>query len=879
MNKQQYIIGLENDIASLLKEYLLSNYKNQIFAWKLNASFNKTYKEDYLWNRALFLATSSCLLLQNDGDNKIAIKGLKESAEIYESLSELPEISEKYDQCHLVLLSALCYDLSGYQANGYCVASRLSKYLLETENNKIDLETENNIIKQITLILLKKIPYAYFELNTHNNNVDLGFAFFKKAMRKWYEYILKLREGDFIFELDNVYKYYLNKGNTYLSHLIFLLKTRILLFTERSIWGVLRENDIVENNSYWRKYVKLLAQDFYTNNAIKEIDERKSIFEFWTSQLRAIEGGLIELDENFVVQMPTSAGKTFIAELAILKNLINHPEKKCIYVAPFRALTSEKEIELGKYLSKLGFSVSSLSGSYEVDEFQNVLLSEADIIIATPEKIDLLLRKNPEFFTKISFVVVDEGHIIGDISVRATLLEFLIIRLKIKIPDLKTLFISAVMPSENANEYALWLSGKENNVLRSLMFRDSNTYEEWKPTRKLIGSFVWEGNNGKIIFKDILTEDEDTKIKQEAFIPYYLKHKEFGDKYPKKNNKLETTGALAYKLSQEGNTLVFCSQPRHTEWIFNRIKQVIDIQQEENIPDHFHVNENRRSFYYSKLWYGEEHYITQAVKLGIGVHFGDMPEQVRNAVENDYRDGKLRILLSSNTIGQGLNLPIKNLIFYSLNIGFDSGIQYIKKRDFWNIVGRAGRAGRETEGKIIFVINTPNDKGLYDEFSNKDNIENANSLIFKVLHSLSQDRINEQDFENYLSILSETYLLDLVTEEIIGTDYERIIEKIINNSLFKIQIDKRNLEIEKVKNGFYKIFKKFEQGTTFEQLRTYKLTGFSFTSNLTIDNYIELHKEDLREIVGKDEYLKLLDVFLDLITAHSIKELSDSKLN
>ena len=91
MNKQQYIAELENDIASLLKEYLLGNYKKQIFAWKLNASFNKTYQEDYLWNRALFLATNSCLLLQNSGDKKIAIKGLKESAEIYEYLSELPE--------------------------------------------------------------------------------------------------------------------------------------------------------------------------------------------------------------------------------------------------------------------------------------------------------------------------------------------------------------------------------------------------------------------------------------------------------------------------------------------------------------------------------------------------------------------------------------------------------------------------------------------------------------------------------------------------------------------------------------------------------------------------------------------------------------------
>ncbi|TGL26397.1 DEAD/DEAH box helicase, partial [Leptospira bourretii] len=91
----------------------------------------------------------------------------------------------------------------------------------------------------------------------------------------------------------------------------------------------------------------------------KGINERKSIFEFWTSQIRALENGILDRDENFVVQMPTSAGKTFIAELLILKNLIENPNKKCIYIAPFRALTHEKEIELSKNLSKLGYSVSS----------------------------------------------------------------------------------------------------------------------------------------------------------------------------------------------------------------------------------------------------------------------------------------------------------------------------------------------------------------------------------------------------------------------------------------------------------------------------------------------------------------------------------------
>ena len=874
MNKRQYILELEKDVDNLLQDYKLNNYKNQAFAWKLNAEFRRTFQEEYLWNRALFLSTNSCILLQEKTSNKTALKGLNESAEIFEYLSELPDITEKYDKDYLLILSALCYDLSGYQANAYCVISRIENYSLTTKDSEINLSFDNHLVEQIRLILLKKIPYARYTNHNERLENELSFQVIKQALDSWYNYILKLQEGSYQLEIDKAYKYFLFSGNTYLSHLLFLLKTRILLFDNRNIWTRISNDENIRDNFYWKKYVKLLAHDYYSNNSIKNITERKSIFEFWTSQLRAIEKGLLELDENFVVQMPTSAGKTFIAELAILKYLIKFSNKKCIYVAPFRALTNEKEIELSKYFSKLGFSVSSLSGSYEIDEFQDVILTETDLLIATPEKIDLLLRLNPDFFNNVSFIVVDEGHIVGDITTRAILLEFLIIRLRIKIPEIKTLFISAVMPPQNANEYSIWLSGKEENVLRSLKFSDSTINEEWEPTRKLISYFKWTGNQGNITFENVITEDEDTKIRQGAKLYSFLKDREYGGQLPKKNNKVESTAALAYKFSFSGNTLVFCAQPRQTEWIYNRIKQILEVT---NIPDWFNSNENKISYHYSKIWYGKNHYITKAIKNGIGIHFGDMPEQVRSSVESDYRDGKLRILLSSNTIGQGLNFPIKNLIIYSLQIGRNN---YIDVRDFWNIIGRAGRAGKETEGQIIFVINTNTDSSLYKKNVNKKNIENADSYIFKVLDALIDNRINNTDFDEFLSILSETYLLDLLTEEIVGTDYEEVIEEIINNSLFKVQVDNRELDIQPLKQGFRKIFKSFEEDDiTAEQVKTYRITGFSFKSNKVIDSFIDEYFEELVNAVNIDDYLKILEFFLKLLSDFDINELLDNKLD
>nr|WP_315167444.1 DEAD/DEAH box helicase [uncultured Flavobacterium sp.] len=875
MDKIEYIKYIDNEIRTLLKEEQLANYKNQIFAWRLNASFNRTYKPDYLWNRAIFLSSNCAYLLQNEGDKKIIISGLKTSGEIFEYLSEIDEITQLYDKESVLILSALCYDLSGYQANAYCIATRIGEFSLVHLEEEKNLDPDNYIVRQITNILLKKLPLANSIIQADS---DLGISLFNNALSKWFESIFRLRsKNNYLEAFELTYQYYLNCNNIFISQLLFLLKARLTVYDDKSIWLTLNKINGIEKNQIWRKYVKLLAYDYYSSSAIKQIDQRKSIYELWTSQQRAIEQGLLEKNENFVVQMPTSAGKTFIAELSILKHLTEFPDKKCIYIAPFRALTSEKEIELSRYFSKLGYSVSALSGSYEVDTFQDVIISQTDILIATPEKVDLLLRVNPDIFDEISLMVVDEGHIIGEISTRASLLEFLIIRLKIKLPDLKLLFISAVMPPKNANEYAVWLSGKDQNVLRSLQFSDSPVSEEWEPTRKLIGSFSWSRNNGQLGFKNFEEKGMLSSIGN-PFVPNYLKAKEIAGRFPSSRSKPETTAALAYKMSFEGNTLVYCSQPRLTKSIANPLLEIIKIVRDD-LPEWFDENEDKESYFYSKMWYGEDSYITKAIKRGIGVHFGDMPEQVRNSVEHDYRNGQLRILLSSNTVGQGLNFPIKNLIFYNLSINFvDKKLVNISKRDFWNIVGRAGRAGKETEGKVIFVINTNLDLETYNEFTDKDNLEAADSLFYKVINAFYKGRLSSSEMNNQLEILSETYLLDLFTEEIFNTDYEEVINKIIDNSLFKIQIENNNYDLKYIRNSFRKSLKKIEENLSIDEASIYKLSGFSYKSNLIIDSFVLEHKEHLHELLIGDDYLAFLKVYFEFVLDSNIAELADEKL-
>lgn len=874
MNKDEYISRIQTDLQATLDDYRYNNHKNQIFARKLSAQFNSTYDESLLWSRALYISSTACVLLIENQNIKLALNSLRNAAEVYENIGL---IAQGYDKHYAVILSSLCYDLAGYQANSRCLVRQIGEYSFESARNWENLDSTNYLLNQVCCILLKHLPLAKLQIK-HDFDHDLGIKLFNSAVNAWYRHALDGDDTNYSDLMKDTYRYYLNSSNVVISHLLFLLRARLVTYKQRSIWQILSGYESIRGNAQWTKYIRLLTHDFYDRDNIKPHDRRVSKFEFWTSQIRAIENGLLNNHGNFIIQMPTSAGKTFIAELSIVNFLISSPGKKCIYVSPFRALTNEKENELSEYLSKLGYSVSALSGSYEVDEFQNIILEDTDILVATPEKIDLLLRVNPNYFESVALLVIDEGHIVGDISARSSLMEFLIIRLRIKTPTVRILFISAVMPPENANEYSMWLNQRADFVIRSLLHLDSPVGEEWEPTRKLIGAFSWDRDNGRIEFRAIETEDEQSRVRTGAFIPAFIRAKQYGGIFPQKDKKGETSVALAYEFSKQGNCLIFCAQARETVRVGKSMLDLLGIidREGESSPEHFRVDSDRESYYFARKWFGEDHTITQCLRRGVGIHYGDLPEPVRRGVESDYNSGNLKILISTNTVGQGLNFPIKYLIIHSTLI---SQSTYISVRDFWNIVGRAGRAGKETEGQIIFNIKSPTDRRSYERYTDRSNIEKAFSIFFNVLNWLADRRITDELFLHNLQILSEPYLLSLLIEETVDTNDDEIIAQIINTSLFKVQAEVHRVDIQPLHSSFRQIISQIREQVPEEMKTAFAQTGLILKSNLAIANYIDIKRDELALLVAEDNYNALLGEIFALFDLNEVDEMSSEKLN
>ncbi|MCH8829168.1 MAG: DEAD/DEAH box helicase, partial [Planctomycetes bacterium] len=124
--------------------------------------------------------------------------------------------------------------------------------------------------------------------------------------------------------------------------------------------------------------------------------------ELWPSQLDAARRAT-DLTDDLVVALPTSAGKTRVAEICTLMTL--SAAKRVLLVTPLRALSAQTERTFRRTFGPLGFSVSSLYGASGMNPGDEDALRTRDIVIATPEKLDFALRSDPGLINDVGLIV------------------------------------------------------------------------------------------------------------------------------------------------------------------------------------------------------------------------------------------------------------------------------------------------------------------------------------------------------------------------------------------------------------------------------------------------------------------------------------------
>lgn len=499
-----------------------------------------------------------------------------------------------------------------------------------------------------------------------------------------------------------------------------------------------------------------------------------STWEFFPSQIQAIQGGLLADGPSFTLQMPTGAGKTTLCETLLFDHLQRHPDQAAVLLVPYRSLASELRKSLVRQLNGMGInSRCAYGGTVPTgDEVRD--LEQTRLIVATPEALSGLLSADQGFASRISLVICDEGHLLGAPS-RGIGLELLLARLKSReIGGPRFVFISAIVP--NVQEINAWLGGTEQTVIRS----------EYRPA---LAEFAVlreaRADGAKRVDLEVHPHlPEPPRFSVEGF----LSKGDFRYRKPSTGRintlnfesfKTRAVGA-ARKALPMGTAVIFATNKRGDQGAIGIAQELLDqLTHDLTLPApsafgnraelELAVDYLRREF--GDAWIG-----TQALAVGAVLHHGDIPQETRELLEDALRRKHSLFAICTATLAEGVNLPIRTLVLYSVRRRLSGGgVDPMLSRDIKNLVGRAGRAGATTKGLVICANadDWPAVARVALEQPGENMIGALRSLVDEVQRQLviqreiltNEDLEGNEAFHSLIDGIDST-LIDLASEEI-----------------------------------------------------------------------------------------------------------------
>jgi len=568
--------------------------------------------------------------------------------------------------------------------------------------------------------------------------------------------------------------------------LVRLLRLMISDLGRSSPWTVLPPYFTQDAARSLARYVRLLAFG------------PRPVMELWPSQLAALDLVLDQNSRGAVVNLRTSAGKTRVAELAILQTLLREPSAKVLYLAPFRSLALEVEQSLAATFSWLGYGVSHLYGGSRVNRVDTELAAESTITIATPEKARALFRLDPKLFENVKLLIVDEGHLVGG-SARDVRNEVFIDHLRTftRATNARIVLLSAVLP--NAQEVAEWVADDPSAVAKSL----------WKPSLERFGLLRWNGTRVRMDWLGAF----------ESFNPSFVEAKKLGfgkRRNPFPSDKNEAIAATALRLSAVGPVMIFTGRAGSVA----TIAEATLLGMGETPPEHPWPTHEWSVFAAVCREELEADAIEfRAARAGIVCHSNRLTPQVRMALEHLMRSSAPRIIIATTTLAQGVNVGVSTVIIATPYTGKDP----VSKRDFWNICGRAGRAFVDGEGKILYAIDETKERWQirkdedlaksYFDASLTDKVESGVLLVVRLLRRIARrsqvgfEQLLEMAANNDFSRLGDSAeeaeaLCDLIDDELLALHADPIVNPEIDGAATWVdEVFRNSLAVLQARSG------------------------------------------------------------------------------
>ncbi len=445
-------------------------------------------------------------------------------------------------------------------------------------------------------------------------------------------------------------------------------------------------------------------------------------------QVKAINDYRILDGESLIVVAPTSAGKTFVGELAAVKAIIEG--RKAVFLLPYKALVNEKYDSFTNiYGSQLKMRVIRCTGDY-MDDTSAFILGKYDIAVLTYEMFLSLAITNTATLSRIGLVVLDEAQFITDEN-RGIVVELILTRLKTaKNEGILPQLIALSATIGDINKFDDWLGIKSYITdvrpvpLEMGVLDRSGAYEYLDPdgnqkTIQLLppGSILMRGQ--KPSAQDViipltrhLIEDEDKREKILIF----------------RNMKGSAEGCAEY-LARE------LMLPAATESV-------------DDLPIHDRSSTSAR--------------LMNALQGGVALHNANLSREERVLVERSFRDpeGKIRVLAATTTVAAGINTPASTVIIVEHDFPWENRSFTIA--DVKNMAGRAGRLGYREIGRAILLADNAFERhqlfqkyvlGTSEAICSSLKREQIGTWLFRLLSQV----VNKIKAEDLILLITNTY--------------------------------------------------------------------------------------------------------------------------
>ncbi|XP_030556308.1 DNA polymerase theta [Drosophila novamexicana] len=406
--------------------------------------------------------------------------------------------------------------------------------------------------------------------------------------------------------------------------------------------------------------------------------KKKGVIQMFDWQVECLSKPSVLFEHrNLVYSAPTSAGKTLVSEILLLKTVLER-RKKVLVILPFISVVREKMFYLQDLLTPAGYRVEGFFGGYTPPGgFESI-----HVAICTIEKANSIVNKQLEQgkLDELGTVIVDEVHLISDPG-RGYILELLLAKI-------------------------LYMSRRQ--ALQIQVITMSATLANVELLQRWLSAELYVTDYRPVALQEMIKVGTKIYDNQLRFLRDVSRNAEL----PGLANDSDQVAQLCIETLLEGcSVVVFCPSK---DWCENLAVQLATamhtlIKSDSQLAQKLRGQLNREALEDVKrqlrdIPTGLDSVMSKAISYACAFHHAGLTTEERDIVEASFKAGALKVIVATSTLSSGVNLPARRVLIRSPLFG---GKQ-MSSLTYRQMIGRAGRTGRDTLGESILICSESN---------------------------------------------------------------------------------------------------------------------------------------------------------------------------